>query len=156
MKILIATDGSDFSRKAVEKSCEFLRPESGSEIKILSLVEPQKPMAAEPFGISDDYYLAREKNLLKLGERAVAEAEKIIEEKLGTAHVSLRADVFTGNVKRSILEAAETFKPDLIVVGSHGKDFFDRMLLGSVSDFVVHHAPCSVMVVRTQTGGDVK
>jgi nucleotide-binding universal stress UspA family protein len=156
MKILIATDGSDFSRKAVEKCCEFIQPENGAEIKIISLVERVHPMAAEPFAISEEYYLAVEAGLRKEAGKAVAEAEKIVAEKFGSKTVSIDAEVFTGDVKRTIIDVAENFKPDLMVVGSHGYGFFNRMLLGSVSDFVVHHAPCSVLVVRTENDGGEK
>jgi nucleotide-binding universal stress UspA family protein len=152
MKILIATDGSDFSRKAVEKCCEIVGKGSDAvEIKIISLVERVKPMAAEPFAISGDYFLTLEADLRKQSEKAVAEAEEIIRQKLGGEKFTVEGEVFTGNVKRIIIEEAQKFKADLIVVGSHGYGFFDRMLLGSVSDFVVHHAEgCSVLVVRTK------
>ena len=148
MKILIATDGSDFSRKAVEKCCEILGKGSGAEIRIISLVEHVTPMAAEPFAVSADYYRAIEENLRKQSAKAVSEAEEIIREKLGDENFTVGGEVFTGNVKRIIIDEAENFKADLIVVGSHGKGFFNRMMIGSVSDFVVHHAPCSVLVVR--------
>ena len=149
MRILIATDGSDFSRKAVEKCCEILGKGSGAEIRIISLVEHVTPMAAEPFAVSADYYRAIEENLRKQSEKAVSEAEEIIREKLGEENFTVGGEVFTGNVKQIIVDEAKNFKADLIVVGSHGKGFFDRMMLGSVSDFVVHHAPCSVLVVRS-------
>jgi nucleotide-binding universal stress UspA family protein len=148
MKILIATDGSDFSRKAVEKCCEILGTGSAAEIKIISLVERVAPMAAEPFAISGDYFLRLEADLKKQAENAVEEAGEIIRQKFGGGNVTIRTAVFTGNVKRIIVDEAKDFKADLIVMGSHGHGFFDRLLLGSVSDFVVHHAPCPVLIVR--------
>jgi nucleotide-binding universal stress UspA family protein len=154
MKILIATDGSDFSRKAVERCGELIDLENGAEIKIISLVERVAPMAAEPFAISEDYFLRVEEELRLEAKKAVAEAEEIIGKKPGSEKVSLQGEVFTGNVKRIIIDEAKKFKADLIVVGSHGYGFFDRMLLGSVSDFVVHHAPCSVLVVRADNHHD--
>ena len=48
-----------------------------------------------------------------------------------------------------IVETAEAIHPDMIVLGSHGYSRWERLLLGSVSDSVVHHAPCSVLIVRT-------
>jgi nucleotide-binding universal stress UspA family protein len=152
MKILIAADGSEFSRKAVEKCCEFLETGNGADIRIISLVERIKPMAAEPFAISEDYFLRMEGDLLKQAEKVVSEAEEIIGKKIGREKVTVEGKVYTGNVKQIIVDEAENFKADLIVVGSHGYGFFDRMLLGSVSNFVVHHAPCSVLVVRSETG----
>jgi nucleotide-binding universal stress UspA family protein len=148
MKILIATDGSDFSRKAVEKCCEILGKGSDAEIKIISLIEHITPMAAEPFAVSADYYREIEENLRKQSEIAVAEAEEIIREKLGE-NFMVGGEVFTGYVKQIIVDEAKKFSADMIVVGSHGKGFFNRKMIGSISDFVVHHAPCSVLVVRS-------
>src|SRR6476620_11845510 len=56
MKILIATDGSEFSTAAVEKCCDLIKLTSQASIKIISAVEDQVPMAAEPFAISADVY----------------------------------------------------------------------------------------------------
>jgi nucleotide-binding universal stress UspA family protein len=153
MKILLATDGSSFSRKAVEKCCEFVNFGEQSEIKIISTVERISPMAAEPFAISADYYIQVEDHLRKAAKEAVSEAEKMIAEKCAGKNVSVSSEVFTGNVKQSIVDEAKKFGADLIIVGSHGYGFFDRMLLGSVSDFVAHHAPCSVLIVRPENGG---
>ena len=49
---------------------------------------------------------------------------------------------------RATVELASDLHPDLIVIGSGGKGFFKRLFTGSVSDYVVHHAPCPVLVVR--------
>ncbi len=53
-----------------------------------------------------------------------------------------------GDPGQAIVEIAEDWHSDLIVVGSHDRGFWSRALLGSVSDAVVHHAPCSVLVVE--------
>jgi nucleotide-binding universal stress UspA family protein len=55
----------------------------------------------------------------------------------------------SGLAKQVIVEEAEKWGADLIVVGSHGQGLWSRALLGSVSNSVVHHAPCSVFVGRT-------
>ncbi len=148
MKILIATDGSKFSRNAVEEYCKFISAKKHTDIKIISVVESVSPMAAEPFGISNDYYVQIETGLRKAAKEAVTEAEKIINKKLPDENIFISTEVFTGNVKQTIVDEAEKFEADLIVVGSHGYGFLDRVMLGSISDFVIHHAPCSVFVVR--------
>ena len=53
-----------------------------------------------------------------------------------------------GATNRVIIETAKDWNADLIVVGSHGRGFWGRTMIGSVSDSVIHHAPCSVLVVR--------
>lgn len=148
MKILIATDGSDFSRNAVEESCKFIAAKKQTDIKIISVVERLAPMAAEPFAVSAEYYAQIESDMKKAAKEAVAEAEKIINDKLPEENIFISGEVFTGSVKQMIVDEATQFGADLIVVGSHGYGFFDRLMLGSISSYVVHHAPCSVLVVR--------
>ncbi len=148
MKILIATDGSEFSRCAVEQACKFISTKKHTDIKIISAVERITLMSVEPFGASNEYYAQMEADLQKQAAAAVAEAEKIINEKLDDEKVFVQTEIFAGNVKQAIIDEAKKFEADLIVVGSHGYGFFERMLLGSISDYVVHHAPCSVLVIR--------
>ena len=86
-------------------------------------------------------------------ENRVTRAAQEYLERLAT---SLRAAGFVvtieiqpeGDAKTAILAAAAAWPADLIVMGSHGRTGMDRVLLGSVSDGVVHRAPCSVEVVR--------
>ncbi len=148
MKILIATDGSEFSCNAVEECCKFISTKNQTDIKIISAVERVVPMSAEPFGASNEYYGQIEADLRKQAQAAVADAERIVREKLPNENISIGTEVFSGSIKQSIIDEAKTFEADLIVVGSHGYGFLDRVFLGSISDFVVHHAPCSVLVVR--------
>jgi nucleotide-binding universal stress UspA family protein len=150
MRILLATDGSEYSRKAIEKCCKFISAGKHTDIKIISAVERVMPMVAEPFAISNDYYVQVEGDLRKNAEETVAEAEKTISKKFADENVFVQTEVISGNVKQIIIDEAKKFEADLIVVGSHGYGFLDRVLIGSVSDFVVHHAPCSVLVVREE------
>lgn len=148
MKILVTTDGSECSSRAVEKCCDFFSAKDSNEIKILAVVEPVTPMAAEPFAVSADFYAQVEENLREQLKEAVSSAEKTIKEKLGDETAKISTEILTGSPKRIIVEEAEDFGADLVVVGSHGYGFLDRALLGSISDYVIHHVPCSVLVVR--------
>ena len=149
MKILIATDGSKYSQRAVEKACEFLQNGQQNDFKIISAVESVMPISGEPFGASNEYYASIQAELVKKAQLSVDDAEKIISERCGNENVSIRTEVFKGAVKQTIVDEAKNFGADLIVVGSHGYGFIDRTFLGSVSDFTIHHAPCSVLVVRS-------
>jgi nucleotide-binding universal stress UspA family protein len=60
--------------------------------------------------------------------------------------------IWEGDPAESIVEAAKSEGADIIVVGSHGRAALGRALIGSVSDQVVRHAPCPVMVVRSAVG----
>jgi len=57
--------------------------------------------------------------------------------------------VWEGDPGQSIVDAAVAEQADMIVVGSHGRGAVGRFLIGSVSDHVVRHAPCPVLVVRS-------
>ncbi len=145
MKILIATDGSKFSQAAIGKCSELFGKSENVSIKIISAVATPY-VAAEPFAISADYYRELEGELMKDAKKNVEEAKEQIGASLPNAEVATQ--IFIGQPEQVIVEEAETWGADLIVVGSHGYGFWSRALLGSVSNTVINHAPCSVMVVR--------
>jgi len=148
MKILLATDGSKYSDGATEKCCELFAASENSSVKIISVVESPAPMAAEPFGVSNEYYAEVRAALSEQAKEAVKCAEKMIIEKFTDAKLEVETATLAGKPKEEIVEEAKKWKADLIVLGSHGYGFWERALLGSVSNSVVHHAPCSVLTVR--------
>ena len=148
MKILIATDGSDYSKAAVEECCRMvIRPEN-TEVLIVSSYEDAYPIMAEPFAISADYYQKLDDAVSEMAANFVEEAKKMVLDAFPSAKFSVETEVLRGPPDQQIIDKAEEWNADLIVVGSHGRGFWGR-LLGSVSNGVVHHATCSVLVVRT-------
>lgn len=146
MKIFIATDGSDFSKAAVGEYCRMIM-QPNDEVLIASCYEDAYPVSAEPFALSADYYQKMEDAMNELSLGFASEAKKAIEERSADSTVSVTTEVLRGSPAQKIVERAGEWGADLIVVGSHGRGFWGR-LLGSVSNGVVHHAPCSVLVVR--------
>jgi nucleotide-binding universal stress UspA family protein len=147
MKILIATDGSDYSKAAIKTACESLiRPESAN-VLIVSAFEDAPPIMAEPFAISAEYYQKVEDAVREQCDTFVDEAKEMIRAHFPSANFPIETEVLRGSADHQIVEKAGEWSADVIVVGSHGRGFWGR-LLGSVSDGVVHHAPCSVLVVR--------
>ena len=147
MKILIATDGSDYSKAAVEECCRIvIRPENAN-VLIVSTYEDAHPIGAEPFALSAEYYQKLVDAVRDQAQIFVEDAEKIVRDRFPKAEFVISTEVISGSPDQQIVERAKDWKADLIVVGSHGRGFWGRML-GSVSDGVVHHAPCSVLVVR--------
>ena len=145
MKILLATDGSNHSEAAVDEIARKPFP-AQSELLVISVFEmPAFPIAVPWAGVDFDAELGRtatvavEKAAVKL--RAGAEGCKL----------KITTKVVSGSPKRVILEEAEAFDADLIVLGARGLGAWDRLLLGSVSQAVVAHAECSVEVVRSRT-----
>ncbi len=148
MKILLTTDGSDFSKAAINFCRNIIPDPTKTSLKILLTVERPVPIAAEPFAISAEYYNEIEQSLREKGRTNVEQAEAEIRSLFPDGLFELTTEVITGSAQRIIVERAEDWGADLIVVGSHGYGFWSRTLLGSVSNSVLHHAPCSVLVVR--------
>lgn len=150
MKILIATDGSDFSKAAIKKCIDIVAKIQESPITVLSVYEKLGPIMGEPFGVSREYYDQAEEAAKSLVDRAVKEASEALHSQFPGLRLEISTRVERGRAGRVIVEIAEEWKADLIVMGSHGHGFWARNLLGSVSDSVVHHAPCSVLIARDE------
>lgn len=145
MRVLIATDGSDYSRAAIEECGRMILDPANTEMLVVSSYEDSYPVTAEPFALSADYYQKIEEAVRDQAASFVDEAKSMILSKFPSAKIS--TEVLRGAPDQQIVEKAKEWKADLIVVGSHGRGFWGR-LLGSVSTGVIHHAPCSVLVVR--------
>ncbi len=150
MKILLATDGSKHSENAAIKSCRFLNKSAELKFKIISAAEAVSPVAPEQLAVSNDLFLRLAAESRESAENAVEDLKTIIKSEIGDdSIVEIETTVVSGSPREAIVDEAKAWEADLIVVGSHGYGFWDRMLLGSVSDAVIHHAPCSVLVVRS-------
>jgi nucleotide-binding universal stress UspA family protein len=146
MRVLIGTDGSDFSKAAVMESCKYFDP-AGAEVMIVSAYEDAAPIAAEPFVISAEYYQKLEDAVREQAHDFVKNAESDLRAACPGRDPKISTRVVCGAPDQQLIEIAKEWNADLIVVGSHGRGFWGR-LLGSVSTGVVHHAPCSVLIVR--------
>ncbi len=147
MKIILATDGSDYSKAAVDQLAGMPLPQN-VEVRIISvfdnslLITPEgRPMG----GWADDLEQA-DAIVRKAAMGKAKEAAKLLKEK--NPMLPITTKVLVGSPKHAILDDAEAFGADLIVVGSHGHGGFARFLLGSVSQAVAMHAYCSVLIVR--------
>lgn len=148
MKIALAVDGSDFSKMAVDQLAGLPLPPN-TEVCILNVYE--NPLLATPGavplgGTLGNYYEEAANNARKSAEDIVEEAARSLKDKKSA--LSITTSVVNGLPKSAILEKAEAFGADLIVMGSQGHGAFSRFLLGSVSQSVAMHAHCSVMIVR--------
>jgi nucleotide-binding universal stress UspA family protein len=151
MKILLATDGSDCSRSAVEAVADRPWPE-GSEVKVLSVMELPYLPTTETWMLPETYFKEVEGATTERAEDAVNQAKERLKSSAANQLV-ISAEIASGSAKDVILDAAENWGADLIVVGSHGVNGWRRFLLGSVSHAVATHAHCSVEIVRRRTPG---
>jgi len=150
MKILIATDGSEFSKRAAERVFDFVRSDEKVCVRIVSIYEAQIPMATEAFALSAESYRLLDESSHQLAFSAAESVAKIIRTRIPADSLVVTTSVDMGRPAELILREAESWRADLIVVGSHGRGFWGRLALGSVSDAVLHNAPCSVLVVRNK------
>ena len=142
-RILVPVDGSDASRRALFLAVKLARL-AGARLTLLEVIED--------FGPLPGYYEAP--------PPGVDRVAWVAEQRLEALHPDLELDgidwdrrVESGDPADRICAVAEEGAYDLIVVGSHGRSALGRFLVGSVSDRVVHHAPCSVTVVRGPVAG---
>lgn len=147
-KILLATDGSEFSDRAARSIAERPWPE-GTEVGVLSVVElvmgSAQALFEPPYVDSEQLEPLREA-AMKRAQDAVASAAAILSKAF--PKVSESISVLLNGPRNVIISGAEQARADLIVVGSHGHHGIERFLLGSVSEGVAMHAKCSVEVIR--------
>jgi len=143
-RILLAIDGSRFSEAAIHMLREQLQS-AHTEVCVLYVVE--LPTLLE--GREMDEY---DPTLERLREVQAREAENLVArvaQRFCGSGQKVTTRVRQGEPKTEILEEAEQWKADLIVIGSHGRTSVARFLMGSVSEAVANYAHCSVEVVRS-------
>src|SRR5437870_9048716 len=143
MRILLAIDDSKFSEAAVETVIKQARPH-GTEVRILHVVESPPLLVARELG---GYEPALENVLESQKQDAEALVAKTAE-LLRARGLKVTAALNMGDPKSKILDVAEEWHADLIVLGSHGRKGLNRFLMGGVSEAVARHACCSVEIVR--------
>ena len=148
MKILLAIDGSSFSDAAVNEIASRPWP-AQSEVRIISVVEPPLLPTVETWVPPDNYIEALERAGEEQGQAIVSKAaDRITNAQPDKLRVA--TEIVKGYPKHAIIETAEKWEADLIVVGSHGYRGLTRLWLGSVSQAVALHAKCSVEIVRSR------
>jgi nucleotide-binding universal stress UspA family protein len=151
-KALIATDGSDYALNAAVRAKQLLDP--SLQFTLLTVVPPPvMPVGAPVTGI-EAAPIATPETTEELTEAYKEEALESLERtaralggSAGSNHEVERRIEF-GDAAAEVCRVAEDEGFDVIVVGSHGSGFMKRVLLGSVSQHLLHHAPCPVLVVR--------
>ena len=137
--ILVAVDGSKISDKALEIAIEEARVWKAT-VHAIYVVETGL-FSSLPM---DNTWEIMYSMLEKEGNKSLSSAR----EKAEKEGVKIEAAIRQGHAGNEIVRAAKETGADLVVVGSHGKSEVDRLLLGSVSSFVVTNCPTNVLVVR--------
>lgn len=143
-RIVVGTDGSETAAEAVSQAADLAKL-SGAHLSIVSAYEPVSKRRVEgeqlhaPADVQHEIGPREDVNLVL--DAAAASAKK--------DGLEVQTHPVEGNPAEAILTVAEETGADLIVVGNKGMTGARRFVLGSVPNNVTHHAPCSVMVVRT-------
>ncbi len=148
MKLLFATDGSAYSKAALEVIANRPYP-SESSVHIISIIDNVvfTPGNA-PMGAMNEYYAEAGRMAMTKAKDNIENSEKVLQTK--NPSLAITTAIINGSPKSVILEEAEKLEADLIIVGSHGYGAVKRFLLGSVSQAVASHAKCSVEIVRVK------
>ena len=147
MKVLLAVDGSHCSDAVIDEVTQRVWPK-GTEFKVLGVVHIISDWP-DPifFGVR---MMAYEQHRKEARDNIDKATTKLIET-FGNENFPIIGEILEGSPKKLIVEEAENWGADLIILGSHGRGAVGKTFLGSVSLAVVSHAKCSVEVVRAKT-----
>jgi len=144
MHVLIATDGSAVSIAAARRGCTLLA--AADKVTLLSVMTEGDP-GDDAGGIEGSVLSPSEQQAAWESELAEARAE-LASTATSLAGVPVDELVEVGDAADVICRVADRLRADIVIVGSHGRTGLGRLFLGSVSEHVVRHAPCPVLVVR--------
>jgi nucleotide-binding universal stress UspA family protein len=141
--ILVCSDGSEPALKAAQTAAEIAQKFNARVTLLNVYIPPADILYAAAPSRKVHYQLD-----VKARDRAHTEVERRTGKVFESAGVRYACRRGTGQAVEHIVRAAEKENADLIVLGSRGMGIFQRFMLGSVSDGVLHHAPCPVLIVR--------
>jgi nucleotide-binding universal stress UspA family protein len=143
-RIVVGTDGSETAAEAVSKAIELAKL-TGATLSLVSAYAPVsgRRVSGEQRQAPTDvhYEIGPREDVNLVLDAAAADAKR--------EGIEVQTHAVEGDPADAILNVAEEVKADLIVVGNKGMTGTRRFLLGSVPNNVSHHAPCSVIIVRT-------
>jgi nucleotide-binding universal stress UspA family protein len=147
MKILLAVDGSSYSDAAIEEVAARPWP-AQTEVRIITVAETPVLPGMEPWAATPAFFEELERAVSGAAQSTINAALAKLTESAGAEFLKISSEILQGPAAQVIVEDAERWGADLIVMGSRGLGAWQRLLLGSVSNSVVHHANCSVEIVR--------
>ena len=145
-KVLLATDGSEDASLAARVAADVATT-TGREVHVVHVLEPL-PRYAYPGITPETYSLVEDKRRAQAGELLAREADRLRSEGAEVAEVHPRV----GPIVDEILDSGDELRASLIVMGSRGRGLVKNLLLGSVSEGVVHHSKRPVLVARGEQG----
>lgn len=147
-KILVAIDGSETSVKAAEKAVDIAKL-YGCELVFVAVVDVNMDLGQ--YGVFTAKYLPIDhKELIDAKNKQGINMLNDVVAKLDINGLKTEKHVLAGNPFEKIIDFAEDNKVDLIVMGRRGLSRVERFFMGSVTQRVLAHAPCSVLVIMEE------
>jgi nucleotide-binding universal stress UspA family protein len=156
-KILVAVDRSENSEKVLDAAIVLAKTTGASLMLLHVLSSEERGYPVMPALTMQDYYPIDGKlfddyqKRWQIYEQEGLDLLRSYADKATAAGVTTEFNQDTGNSGRTICEMAQTCGADVIVIGRRGHSGWSELILGSVSNYVLHHAPCSVFTVQGQT-----
>jgi nucleotide-binding universal stress UspA family protein len=142
--IVVGTDGSETARKAVQQATDLAK-QVGAGVSLVSAYQPVSNQRLR----EESREVPKDMEWMVNAREDVEATLKDAKEEVEGAGVKVETFAREGDAADAILDVAEEQHADLIVVGNKGMTGAKRFLLGSVPNKVSHHAPCSVLIIRT-------
>jgi nucleotide-binding universal stress UspA family protein len=119
-----------------------------AKLTVMQVIRPAAPLVVDPSGVVfGTGSLGPERIAERSTEAMISDAEAEVAATVADLDAEATARVVTGDPGPTLCRIADEDDDDLLVVGSHGSGFLKRVVLGSVSHHVLHHATCPVLVV---------
>ena len=146
MHALIATDGSPVSLEAARKGCAILNPD---KVTLVTVADTSIAEDSGAGGFEGNLLSVEESRdvrgvIMETGKEELSDTVKA----LGLDPTIVETKLLEGSPGPVICAAAEEFNPDVVVVGSHGRGWFQRLVIGSISEYVARHCLSPVLIVR--------
>lgn len=161
-KIIVALDLDDTCVALFDKALALAQA-TGAELVLLSVLSPNGDgtlpllsypgMTGYPLTMDETVWSVYQQRYQEYKEKGLSALSRFTHQ-AKAAGVQARFTQVTGNPGWTICDRAKTQQADLIIVGSHGRRGLSEILIGSVSNYVTHHAPCSVLVIHAEPAAE--
>lgn len=152
-RVLIATDGSDVAVAAARRGLSLLAPDS--EVTVITVVPLIMPVTGIPQAGIGTGFVADSQIIEDAEDARLDSARADVDATVAALGIEATGRVEHGFPGETICDVARGDRFELIVIGSRGAGVLKRVLLGSVTEHVLRHAPCPVLVVREVETEDV-
>lgn len=142
-RIVVPVDGSETAGKALTVALQTAR-DSGGCVHLVHVVEGLTPVTADPYGA----YSGDVIEMMRQSGRKILEDALVVAQAAGVPADTELFDTFGDRLAEVVADAAQRFKADLLVVGTHGRRGIGRMLMGSGAEHIIRLSPVPVLVIR--------